>query len=431
MGLLYDVRKQNSSEQKYKDKNNAYEPLTNEKPMAKIYPFRGAYPKADVANLVIAPPYDVLSRAEAQEIVDKNPKSFLRVTRSEVDMPLDVDPHSASVYEEGAKRLQKLLSDGILQQDEERFYLYRQTWKGRTQVGLMALCDTQEYDENLIKKHEFTRPDKEDDRTLHVDTLGAQTGLVFLTYRDRYQELSSLLQEINQLEPYWVVQTDDSVEHALTLVPKEHIDSIQQAFDSVDALYIADGHHRSAAASRVAKLRNREGTTGLFLAGIFPDSQLEVMAYNRVVQDLNGHTKEEFVEKVNEVYDVEHTTEPLPPSRGMVTMYLDGTWYLLTPKQVPEDVVGRLDVAVLQNSVLSPVLGIEDPRTNKRISFVGGIRGHKALVDAVDGGAAVAFHMYPTGIDQLLDVADADQVMPPKSTWFEPKLRGGVLLHVF
>lgn len=431
MGLLYDVRKQNSSEQKYKDKNNAYEPLTNEKPMAKIYPFRGAYPKADVANLVIAPPYDVLSRAEAQEIVDKNPKSFLRVTRSEVDMPLDIDPHSASVYEEGAKRLQKLLSDGILQQDEERFYLYRQTWKGRTQVGLMALCDTQEYDKNLIKKHEFTRPDKEDDRTLHVDTLGAQTGLVFLTYRDRYQGLRTLLQEINQLEPYWVVQTNDSVEHALTLVPKEYNDSIQGAFDTVDALYIADGHHRSAAASRVAKLRNREGTTGLFLAGIFPDSQLEVMAYNRVVQDLNGHTKEEFVAKVNEVYDVQQTSEPLPHSRGMVTMYLDGAWYLLTPKQVPEDVVGRLDVAVLQNSVLSPVLGIEDPRTNKRISFVGGIRGHKALVDAVDGGAAVAFHMYPTGIDQLLDVADADQVMPPKSTWFEPKLRGGVLLHVF
>ncbi|MAA78261.1 MAG: hypothetical protein CL916_03300 [Deltaproteobacteria bacterium] len=399
--------------------------------MAKIYPFRGAYPKSDVANLVIAPPYDVLSRAEAQEIVDKNPKSFLRVTRSEVDMPLNVDPHSAPVYEEGARRLRELLSDGVLTQDEERFYLYRQTWKGRTQVGLMALCDTQEYDDNLIKKHEFTRPDKEDDRTLHVDTLGAQTGLVFLTYRDQYQGLREILQELHQMDPYWIVQTDDSVEHALTLVPQSYNESIQAAFAGVEALYIADGHHRSAAASRVAKLRNREGTTGLFLAGIFPDSQLEVMAYNRVVQDLNGHSKDDFLTKVKEVYTLEDTSTPLPPARGTLTMYIDKSWYLLTPKEVPEDVVGRLDVALLQNGVLSPVLGIENPRTNKRIAFVGGIRGHQALVDSVDNGAAVAFHMYPTGIDQLLDVADADQVMPPKSTWFEPKLRGGVLLHIF
>ena len=399
--------------------------------MAKIYPFRGVYPKADLASLVIAPPYDVLSRAEAQEIVDKNPKSFLRVTRSEVDMPLDVDPHSTPVYEEGARRLRALLREGILQQDEERFYLYRQTWKGRTQVGLMALCDTREYDENLIKKHEFTRPDKEDDRTLHVDTLGAQTGLVFLTYRDRHQDLRMLLEELIRMEPYWTVQTDDSVEHALTLVPQKYNESIQAAFADVEALYIVDGHHRSAAASRVAKLRGREGTTGLFLAGIFPDSQLEVMAYNRVVQDLNGHEKDGFFSKVQEVYNMEETSSPLPPSRGTLTMYIDKNWYLLTPKHVPDDVVGRLDVALLQNGILSPILGIENPRTNKRIAFVGGIRGHQALVDAVDNGAAVAFHMYPTGIDQLLDVADADQVMPPKSTWFEPKLRGGVLLHIF
>lgn len=399
--------------------------------MAKLYPFRGVYPKADVANLVIAPPYDVLSRAEAQEIVDKNPKSFLRVTRSEVDMPVDIDPHSAPVYEEGARRLRVLLSDGILQQDEERFYLYRQTWKGRTQVGLMALCDTREYDENLIKKHEYTRPDKEDDRTLHVDTLGAQTGLVFLTYRDQHQALRDLLSELHRLKPYWIVHTDDSVEHALTLVPQEYTQSIQDAFAAVGALYIADGHHRSAAASRVAKLRNRVGTTGLFLAGIFPDSQLEVMAYNRVVRDLNGHSKDEFFAKVQEVYTTEECFNPLPPSRGTVTMYIDKRWYLLIPKQVPKDVVGRLDVALLQNGILNPILGIDNPRTNKRIAFVGGIRGHQALVEAVDAGAAVAFHMYPTGIDQLLDVADADQVMPPKSTWFEPKLRGGVLLHIF
>ena len=399
--------------------------------MAKIYPFRGVYPTSAVANYVIAPPYDVLSREEAQDIVDRNPQSFLRVTRSEVDMPSDVDPHSKSVYEEGARRLQQLLADGVLQKDEERFYLYRQTWKGRTQIGLMALCDTQEYDQNIIKKHEYTRPDKEDDRTLHVDTLGAQTGLVFLTYRDRFHAIQKLLKELEKEEPYWVVRTDDEVEHALTLLPDEYNNVIQKAFDDVDALYIADGHHRSAAASRVAQLRNREGTTGLFLAGIFPDTQLEVMAYNRVVKDLNGHSKEEFFAMVQDSYMMKSTTEPLPPARGMLTMYIEGEWFVLSPKCIPEDVVGRLDVALLQDSVLQPILGIENPRTDKRITFVGGIRGSKALVHAVDGGAAVAFHMYPTGIDQLLDVADADKVMPPKSTWFEPKLRGGVLMHIF
>jgi uncharacterized protein (DUF1015 family) len=400
--------------------------------MAKIYPFSGTFPTEEHAQNVIAPPYDVLSRAEAQEIVDRKSRSFLRVTRSEVDMPEDVDSHSKPVYEEGARRLRELISSGVLRSDSERFYLYRQTWRGRTQIGLMALCDTREYDENLIKKHELTRPDKEDDRTLHIDTLEAQTGLVFLTYRDQYVELQKLLSDVvEQHEAYWVVTTEDEVEHALTLISEEYSVRIQEAFSVVDALYIADGHHRSAAASRVAKLREREGSTGFFLAGIFPDAQLDVMAYNRVIHDLNGHSKEEFFSAVEGVYRIEETSEELPPARGQVTMYTDGSWYLLSPKSIPEDVVGCLDVAILQDGVLAPILGIKNPRTDKRIDFVGGIRGPQALVRAVDGGRAVAFHMYPTGIDQLLDVADADRLMPPKSTWFEPKLRGGVLIHTF
>jgi len=344
-----------------------------------------------------------------------------------------VDQHSKEVYQQGAKQLQEFVDQGILKQDDDAgFYLYRQTWRGRTQIGLMALCDTQEYDENRIKKHELTRPEKEDDRTLHIDTLNAQTGLVFLTYRDIYADLRTLIMEVLQeTAGYWSVTTEDEVSHELTRIPIEYNTRIQNAFARVDALYIADGHHRSAAASRVAKLRNREGSTGLFLAGIFPDSQLEVMAYNRVVHDLNGHSKEEFMSKVQAVYHLEETTETLPSQRQSMTMYIDGQWYRITPKNIPEDVVGRLDAALLQDQILKPILGIENPRTDKRITFVGGIRGPEALVKAVDAGAAVAFHMFPTVIDQLLDVADANRLMPPKSTWFEPKLRGGVLIHKF
>ena len=401
--------------------------------MAKIYPFCGTYPQKELVKDVIAPPYDVLSRAEAKAIVQNKPKSFLRVTRSEVDMDDSVDQHSKEVYEQGAKQLQDFVDQGILKQDDDAgFYLYRQTWRGRTQIGLMALCDTQEYDENRIKKHELTRPEKEDDRTLHIDTLNAQTGLVFLTYRDIYADLRTLIMEVLQeTAGYWSVTTEDEVSHELTRIPIEYNTRIQNAFARVDALYIADGHHRSAAASRVAKLRNREGSTGFFLAGIFPDSQLEVMAYNRVVHDLNGHSKEEFMSKVQAVYHLEETTETLPSQRQSMTMYIDGQWYRIAPKNIPEDVVGRLDAALLQDQILKPILGIDNPRTDKRITFVGGIRGPEALVKAVDTGAAVAFHMFPTGIDQLLDVADANRLMPPKSTWFEPKLRGGVLIHKF
>lgn len=402
--------------------------------MSKVNPFCALYPStSELASEFIAPPYDVLSREEAKEIARKKPNSFIRVTRSEIDLPDSVDPHCEEAYLQAKKRLEHYRNIGIIDEDlEECYNLYKLTWRGRTQIGLMALCDTQEYEENIIKKHELTRPVKEDDRTLHIDTLNAQTGSVFLTYRDVYPELRSILEKVlAEGEVIWTVETEDEVEHSLIGIDTKYNKEIQDAFAKVEALYIADGHHRAAAASRVAKLRNREGTTGYFLAGIFPDSQLEVMAYNRVVHDLNGHSKEEFLTAVGSAFDIEPTESTMPSVRGQITMYLDGKWHLLTPKNVPEDVVGSLDASVLQNQLLSPILGIDNPRTDKRIQFIGGIRGPQALVKAVNESSAVAFHMYPTGMDQLLDVADANRLMPPKSTWFEPKLRGGVMVHAF
>ena len=401
--------------------------------MSNLRPFCGVRPQSSLAAKIIAPPYDVLNESEAREIVSRLPKSFLRITRSEVDLPEGSDSHGHEAYEKAGENLLKYIEDGWMVQDQQpSFYLYTQTWQGRTQTGLMALCDTREYDENLIKKHELTRPDKEQDRTDHVHILGAQTGLVFLTYRDQYTSVKDAIAKAKSLKADWSVTTADEVTHTLTVISDSSlVSAIQSAFEGVEALYIADGHHRSAAASRVAKLRERSGTSGYFLAGIFADSELKVLPYNRVVADLNGHSQEAFVAKVAESFDISPSESPEPPSRQTVTMYLDGAWHLLTPKAhiLSDDVVDSLDASLLQNNVLNPILGIENPRTNTRIHFVGGIRGPQALVKAVEAKGGVAFCMYATGMDQLLAVADADRLMPPKSTWFEPKLRGGVLVH--
>ncbi len=401
--------------------------------MSHLRPFCGVRPKSDLAGEIIAPPYDVLNEEEAREIVSRHPKSFLRVTRSEVDLPEGSDSHGHEAYEKAGENLLQYIADGWMVQDATPcFYLYSQTWQGRTQTGLMALCDTREYDDNLIKKHELTRPDKEQDRTDHVHILGAQTGLVFLTYRDQYATIQEAMTKAKALSADWSVTTDDAVTHTLTVISDPAlVEAIQTAFNGVDALYIADGHHRSAAASRVAKLRERAGTSGYFLAGIFADSELKVLPYNRVVADLNGHSQEEFVAQVSAHFTLTPSESPEPPTRQTMTMYLDGAWYLMTPKAhlMSDDVVASLDVSLLQDNVLGPVLGIDNPRTNTRIQFVGGIRGPQALSNAVDAKGGVAFCMYATGIDQLLAVADADRLMPPKSTWFEPKLRGGVLIH--
>lgn len=401
--------------------------------MAKIIPFRGVRPKSELAGEIIAPPYDVLNEAEARVIVASKSKSFLRITRSEVDLAEGSDSHSREAYQKAKDNLDQYLADGwMVQDDKPCFYLYRQTWLGRTQYGLMALCDTEEYDRNLIKKHELTRPDKEQDRTDHIDIMEAQTGLVFLSYRDLQSDLQALMTELKGLDADWIVETDDDVEHALTVISDtELVTRLERGFEGVEALYIADGHHRSAAASRVAKQWKGEGTSRFFMAGIFADSELKVLPYNRVVHDLNGHSIEEFVALVAENFTVTKTDSPSPEKRGIMMMYLEEQWFLLEPKSqiISTDVVEALDASILQDNVLAPILGIENPRTDNRISFVGGIRGTDVLERAVLDGAAVAFSMFATGMDQLLAVADADRLMPPKCTWFEPKLRGGVLVH--
>ncbi|MGC6508569.1 MAG: DUF1015 domain-containing protein [Myxococcota bacterium] len=403
--------------------------------MSIVRPFRGVRPNNAIAGEVIAPPYDVLSREEAADIARRYTRSFIRVTRSEIELDETADPHGPEAYQKAQIILSEYLSDGTLHQDENPcFYLYSQSWQGREQHGLMALCATDEYDAGLIKKHELTRPDKEQDRTDHIQTLGAQTGLVFLAYRNDHDPLKKALSSASVLEPVWSVTTSDSVTHTLRVIDDSSlITAIQSAFEAVPALYIADGHHRSAAASRVASLRKHSGSSNLFLAGIFPDDSLKILAYNRLVKDLNGHSTDDFREAVSQHFDLESTDEAVPTKSQEWTMYLRGQWYRMQakPNVIPEDVVGQLDVSVLQNTVLGPILGIDNPRTNTRISFVGGIRGHQALSSSVDSGeAAVAFHLAPTKMSQLLDVADADRLMPPKSTWFEPKLRGGVLVHL-
>ena len=394
--------------------------------MSLVRPFRGVRPIDNLADRIIALPYDVMSRAEAREMVAQEPRSFLRVTRSDALLDDDVPQHGAVAYSRARSELTSMKRDGLLQQDDAPcFYLYRQTWRGRTQTGLMALAAVAEYDAGSIKKHELTRPKKEQDRVDHIETLSAQTGLVFLAWRDAAaQSCRSLLGRLA------------GVEHALTVVDApSDVQEIQDTFAQLDALYVADGHHRSAAASRVcAALEGARGSDG-FLAGLFPDSELQVLAYNRVVRDLHGHTVESFLAGVERNFVVTPDVGPEPSTRGTFTMRLDGHWYGLAPRAgvVPaDDPVGRLDVAVLQDRILEPLLGITDPRRDERILFVGGIRGAGALAAAVDEGrAAVAFHCFPTGMDQLFDVADAGRLMPPKSTWFEPKLRGGVVIHEF
>jgi len=396
--------------------------------MADVRPFRAIRPRDDLAARVIAPPYDVISEDEAREIA-KERLSFVRVTRPEVDLTPGTDAHSDLAYQRGARNLWDCVDEGTLVEDgTASYYLYGQVMGEHRQVGILAACSVSEYDRGDIKKHEFTRPDKEDDRTHHMEVLNAQVGLVFLAYRQT-EALRSLVADGTAEAPAWRVVTDDGVEHALWPVPPDRVAAFQQAFADLPALYIADGHHRSAAASRVYAHRKDEASRH-FLAGLFPDDSLQVLAYNRVIHDLNGLTVDGFLAALDADFEVVRTGLQVPESRGTYTMYLGGHWYLMSPRAgvVPtSDPVASLDVSVLQDRVLAPLLGIEDARRSQRITFVGGIRGSRALEAAVDGGAAVAFHLFPTGLDQLFDVADAGQVMPPKSTWFEPKLREGVV----
>lgn len=411
--------------------------------MAIIKPFKGLRPAPELAEKVVSLPYDVMDSEEARKITDKNQDSFLRVTKAEVDLDPSVDGHAKEVYQKAAENLAQFIKQQRLIQDEENsFYIYRQKMGEHVQIGLVAAASVDEYKEGTIKKHELTRPDKEQDRVDHIMATKAQTGAVFLTYKAR-PEVNALIAEAMKAEPVYDFTTEDGIAHTLYVVnDKAQVAAIETAFSKIDVMYIADGHHRSAAAMRVCDALRKEnpGFTGeeefnRFLAVIFPHDMMYIMDYNRVVQDLQGLTPEEFLAKVAEKFTV--TKAPQGKKRPTEThtfgMYLKGSWYELSvkPGTFADDPVGKLDVSILQSNLLSPLLGIKDPRTDKRIHFVGGIRGMQELERLVDSGKfAVAFAMYATSIKELMAIADAGEIMPPKSTWFEPKLRDAMVVHL-
>lgn len=411
--------------------------------MIKIRPLRGLRPRADIAAQVPAPPYDVISSEEAREMAKDNPISFLHVNKPEIDLPPDTDLYSETVYAKGAENLQRFIAEGLLVQDSQpAIYLYQQSWRGRSQIGYFCLAAVEDYDANRIRKHELTRASKEKDRTTLMDRQNAQIGPVFLMYRSE-PELDRYLTEATAAAPLVDFSTADEVRHTLWRIEApERIAGIIAAFARMDHLYVADGHHRSAAASNLCKARKAanphhtgEEPYNYFLAVIFPHDQLRILPYNRVVTDLNGLETGEFLSKVAEKFIVTPAAAaPENPKEHTMAMYLEGSWYVLAPRPGlwnPEDALDRLDVNILTNHLLIPLLGIGDLRTDHRIDFVGGIRGPEELVRLVDSGAfRVAFAMHPTSIEQLIAVADAGMIMPPKSTWFEPKLRSGMVVHL-
>ncbi len=411
--------------------------------MTLIRPFRGLRPAPERAQDVVAPPYDVLTTAEARLRAEGRPWSFLHISKPEIDLPADTDPYDAKVYEKGAQNLLRMIDEGVLIRDpRDCYYVYRLTMGNHTQTGLVAVASVADYDSNRIRKHEFTRPQKEDDRVRQIDALNAQTGPVFLTYR-HHVAVDRLLDAATNEVPAYDLTADDGVRHTLWVVSDiAAIDTLTGSFDAMHCLYIADGHHRSAAASRVAALRTAanpshggEESYNYFLSVLFPDDQMQILDYNRVIKDLNGHSTEAFLALVSERFQVSAQSEAVRPRQAAeFGMYLGGQWYRLgLPQQrVPvEDPVARLDVSLLADNLISPILGIDDPRRDERIDFVGGIRGLGELERRVDSGdMAVAFSLHPTAMQDLMAVADANEVMPPKSTWFEPKLGDGLVSHV-
>jgi uncharacterized protein (DUF1015 family) len=410
--------------------------------MSLIQAFRGLRPAAGQAGAIAAPPYDVLSSDEARQRAAGKPWSFLHISKPEIDLPREVDPYAPEVYAKAAENLQKMLAAGVLVRDDAPcYYAYRLTMPGadgdHVQTGLVAAANVADYDSNRIRKHEFTRPDKEDDRVRQIEALNAQTGPVLLAY-PASATADALIDAIAQGTPAADVTADDGIRHQIwVLTDAAKIAAITQTFDAMKALYIADGHHRSAAASRVAAARHqqgRESSADSFLAVIFPHHQMKILDYNRVVKDLHGLEESALVERLGAAFSVEDSAERVHPARpGEFGMYLAGRWRKLSikPELIPDDPVESLDVSLLSNHLLGPLLGIEDLRRDKRIDFVGGIRGLAELEKRVDSGEmAVAFALHPTRMDQLMAVADSNNVMPPKSTWFEPKLADGLVSHV-
>ena len=411
--------------------------------MAIIKPFRALRPPKVLAEKVAALPYDVMDVEEARGMAAGNPDCFLHVSRPEIDLPAEIDPHDEPVYLQGKTNLKEFIARGVLVQDEcESFYIYRQRMGNITQTGLVVCASVDDYQSGVIKKHEHTRADKEEDRVKHIDYLDANDEPVFYLSRS-CSEVEGIIAGVSTNLPEYDFVSDDGVGHTLWVIADQTLISrLTSLFAAIPKLYVADGHHRSAAAGRVRELRrnNNPGHTGSeeynsFLTVIFPENQLNILPYNRAVIDLNGNSAAGFIEKVKSCFEVVPCPAPvIPAERHHFGMYLEGCWYSLHARQKiinEKDTVDRLDVSILQNNLLSPLLGINDPRTDKRIHFVGGIRGNDELVRLVDSGDyAVAFSLHPTSIGELIELADQDQIMPPKSTWFEPKLRSGLFVHL-
>ena len=404
--------------------------------MARIKPFAALRPQPELAAKICELPYDVMSSAEAREIAKDNPLSFLHVSKPEIDLPETVDIYDPKVYAKGKENFEKLIRDGALKQDAQpHFYFYRQIMGSHSQVGIVAAASCEDYLNDVIKKHEFTRPDKEDDRVRHIETLNSQTGPVFLTFRETDHKLQSLISHTTLLTPDVDFTAKDGVRHTAWVVHEsQEIEFIENYFKNVPFLYIADGHHRSAAAGRVYQSREGAGNCGWFLSVIFPHNQMQILPYNRVLKDLNGMTSSQLLEKLDAVFIINKNGAAKPTRKHELGFFIEGKWITLHFRPqfaATTDPIEKLDVTLLQKYVLAPLFGIDDPRTSKRINFIGGIRGTAELERVVNNGDyQCAFSMFPTSIEDLMTIADADGIMPPKSTWFEPKLRDAMFSHM-
>jgi uncharacterized protein (DUF1015 family) len=409
--------------------------------MIQIRPIPCGRPPKALASKVASVPYDVVDTCEARELAAGNPVSFLHVCRPEIDLPDGTDLYSDAVYRKGRENLDRFYAEGTLREDPvPRFFVYRQTWRGRKQDGLVAGCSVDDYDRDVVKKHEKTRPDKENDRVKHLVTQSAHAEPVFLTYR-AVPAIDAKVAEVTAGSPEYDFEAPDGVRHTLWLVPVSDDDFFVGAFAKIPSLYVADGHHRCASASRARAALRAESPVlapdhpvNWFPAAIFPERELAILPYNRVVKDLGGKSPGEFLADVNGAFRIRHGAGSEPAKKGDFRMFFGGTWHGLEPMEPVDlkDPIGSLDVSVLQDRLLAPILGIADPRTDKRIDFVGGIRGTKELEDRVTTGRGmVAFSMFPTTLAELLAIADSGATMPPKSTWFEPKLRSGLFVHRF
>jgi len=403
--------------------------------MATIKPFAALRPRPELAAQICELPYDVMSSAEARAMGAGNPLSFLHVSKPEIDLPPDTDVYSPAVYAKGKENFAKLIADGSLRQDKSpSFYLYRQIMGRHDQIGLVAAASCEDYLRDIIKKHEFTRPDKEDDRVRHIETLNSQTGPVFLTYRAN-ATLDELFKKKSAEAPEIDFTAKDGVRHtAWVISDPASIQRIESEFARIPFLYIADGHHRSAAAARVYQSRKGAGQSAYFLSVIFPHNQMQILPYNRVLKDLNGLTPPQLLEKLDAVFIIKKNGAAQPSRKHELGLFLNGQWHTLNFRPqfaATNDPIEKLDVTLLQKYVLAPIFGIDDPRTSKRINFVGGIRGTGELEKLVNSGEyACAFSMFPTSIEDLMTIADAGGIMPPKSTWFEPKLRDAMFCHM-